>query len=91
MVETEGLHSAGIAESDFRKHVEATTPLGRIAQPADIATAAVFFASRTPAGSPARPSSWPAAPASNSTRAAYPRPGYIPLRHQQSHSRHAHH
>jgi 3-oxoacyl-[acyl-carrier protein] reductase len=45
MVETEGLHSVGFAESDFRKHVEATTPLGRIAQPKDIATAAVFFAS----------------------------------------------
>ena len=44
MVETEGLHSVGFAESDFRKHVEATTPLGRIAQPADIATAALFFA-----------------------------------------------
>jgi 3-oxoacyl-[acyl-carrier protein] reductase len=45
MVETEGLHSVGFAEGDFRKHVEATTPLGRIAQPDDIATAAVFFAS----------------------------------------------
>ncbi len=45
MVETEGFHSVGFAESDFRKHVEATTPLGRIAQPKDIATAAVFFAS----------------------------------------------
>jgi 3-oxoacyl-[acyl-carrier protein] reductase len=45
MVETEGLHAAGMAESDFRKHVEATTPLGRIAQPADIAKAVVFFAS----------------------------------------------
>jgi 3-oxoacyl-[acyl-carrier protein] reductase len=45
MVETEGLHAAGFAESDFRKHTEATTPLGRIAQPRDIATAAVFFAS----------------------------------------------
>jgi 3-oxoacyl-[acyl-carrier protein] reductase len=45
MVETEGLHAVGFAESDFRKHVEATTPLGRIAQPDDIATAAVFFAS----------------------------------------------
>ncbi len=45
MVETEGLHAAGFAESDFRKHTEATTPLGRIAQPADIAKAAVFFAS----------------------------------------------
>jgi 3-oxoacyl-[acyl-carrier protein] reductase len=45
MVETEGLHSVGFADSDFRKHVEATTPLGRIAQPNDVATAAVFFAS----------------------------------------------
>jgi 3-oxoacyl-[acyl-carrier protein] reductase len=45
MVETEGLHAVGFAESDFRKHVEATTPLGRIAQPDDIATAVVFFAS----------------------------------------------
>ncbi len=45
MVETEGLHSVGFAESDFRKHVEATTPLGRIGQPNDIATAAVFLAS----------------------------------------------
>jgi 3-oxoacyl-[acyl-carrier protein] reductase len=45
MVETEGLHTAGFAESDFRKHIEATTPLGRIAQPDDIAKAVVFFAS----------------------------------------------
>jgi 3-oxoacyl-[acyl-carrier protein] reductase len=45
MVETEGLHAAGIAESDFRKIVESQTPLGRIAQPEDIARAAVFFAS----------------------------------------------
>jgi 3-oxoacyl-[acyl-carrier protein] reductase len=45
MVETEGLHAAGIAESDFRKLVESQTPLGRIAQPEDIARAAVFFAS----------------------------------------------
>ena len=45
MVETEGFHAAGIAESDFRKQVEATTPLGRIGQPVDIAPAVVFFAS----------------------------------------------
>jgi len=45
MVETEGLHGAGIAKSDFRKTVEAQTPLGRIGQPDDIAPAAVFFAS----------------------------------------------
>jgi 3-oxoacyl-[acyl-carrier protein] reductase len=45
MVETEGLHTVGFAESDFRKMVESQTPLGRIAQPEDIARAAVFFAS----------------------------------------------
>jgi len=45
MVETEGLHAAGIAESDFRTRTESLTPLGRIAQPEDIAKAAVFFAS----------------------------------------------
>ena len=45
MVETEGIHAAGIAESDMRKQVEAQTPLGRIGQPQDIATVAVFFAS----------------------------------------------
>lgn len=45
MVETEGLHAVGFAESDFRKTVESHTPLGRIAQPEDIARAAVFFAS----------------------------------------------
>jgi 3-oxoacyl-[acyl-carrier protein] reductase len=46
MVETEGVHSAGIAESDMRKQVEAQTPLGRIGQPLDIAGAAVFLASQ---------------------------------------------
>jgi 3-oxoacyl-[acyl-carrier protein] reductase len=45
MVETEGVHTAGFAESDFRKAIEAQTPLGRIAQPEDIGRAAVFFAS----------------------------------------------
>src|SRR5260221_5429208 len=42
MIETEGLHATGIAESDFRKQTETQTPLGRIGQPQDIATAAVF-------------------------------------------------
>jgi 3-oxoacyl-[acyl-carrier protein] reductase len=45
MVETEGLHAAGIAESDMRKQTEGQTPLGRIGQPQDIAPAAVFLAS----------------------------------------------
>ena len=45
MVETEGWHAAGIADSDLHKQVEAQTPLGRIGQPRDIAPAAVFLAS----------------------------------------------
>src|SRR6266404_1437447 len=45
MIETEGFHAAGIAESDMRKQVEAQTPLGRIGQPQDVAPAVVFFAS----------------------------------------------
>jgi 3-oxoacyl-[acyl-carrier protein] reductase len=45
LVETEGVRAAGFTESDFRKSVEAQTPLGRIAQPEDIARAAVYFAS----------------------------------------------
>ena len=46
MVETEGLHSAGMVESDFRKQIEAQTPLGRIGQPQDIAGAAVSGGNR---------------------------------------------
>ncbi len=45
MVETEGVHAGGFLESDFRKQVEAQTPLGRIGQPQDIAPAVVFLAS----------------------------------------------
>jgi len=45
MVETEGVHAAGLAESAFREQVESQTPLGRIGQPQDIAPAAVFLAS----------------------------------------------
>jgi 3-oxoacyl-[acyl-carrier protein] reductase len=45
MVETEGVHAAGFAASDFRKQLEAQTPLGRIGQPQDIAPAVVFLAS----------------------------------------------
>ncbi len=45
MVETEGVHAAGFAESDFRKQLEASSPLGRIGQPNDIAPLAAFLAS----------------------------------------------
>ena len=45
MVETEGVHAAGITESDFRKAVESQTPLGRIGQPDDVAPMVVFLAS----------------------------------------------
>ncbi|HET6422651.1 MAG TPA: glucose 1-dehydrogenase [Planctomycetaceae bacterium] len=45
LVETEGTHGAGITESDFRKQIEQQTPLGRIGQPKDIATAVAFLAS----------------------------------------------
>ncbi len=44
-VMTEGVVSAGIADSDFMKSLIATTPLGRIGQPQDIARIAVFLAS----------------------------------------------
>src|SRR6185295_12836620 len=45
VVETEGLHAGGFAEGEFRKRMEASTPLGRIAQPEDISKIAVFLAS----------------------------------------------
>ena len=45
MVETEGVHTAGVLESDFRKVVESQTPLGRIGQPDDVAPMVVFLAS----------------------------------------------
>ncbi len=45
MVVTEGTHASGIIGSDFQKQLEAQTPLGRIAQPDDIAPIAVFLAS----------------------------------------------
>ncbi len=45
MVETEGVHAAGIAGSETQKGVEAQTPLGRIGQPQDIAAAALFLVS----------------------------------------------
>lgn len=45
VVATEGTHASGIIGSDFQKQLEAQTPLGRIAQPEDIAPLAVFLAS----------------------------------------------
>jgi 3-oxoacyl-[acyl-carrier protein] reductase len=45
MVVTEGSQSAGFIGSDFETGVVAQTPLGRIGQPGDIATVAVFLAS----------------------------------------------
>lgn len=45
MVETEGTHTAGFIGSDFEAGAIAQTPLGRIGQPGDIASIAVFLAS----------------------------------------------
>jgi 3-oxoacyl-[acyl-carrier protein] reductase len=45
MIETEGVHAAGIIGSDFQKQTETQTPLGRIGQPQDIASVAAFLAS----------------------------------------------
>jgi 3-oxoacyl-[acyl-carrier protein] reductase len=45
MIETEGVHAAGFAEGDFRKWVEAQSPLGRIGQTDDISPTAVYLAS----------------------------------------------
>jgi 3-oxoacyl-[acyl-carrier protein] reductase len=45
VVETEGTHSGGVIGSDFEKAAIARTPLGRIGQPGDIASIAVFLAS----------------------------------------------
>ncbi|MEO8999314.1 MAG: glucose 1-dehydrogenase [Rhodanobacter sp.] len=45
MVETEGTHAAGFIGSDFEAGTVAQTPLGRLGQPNDIASIAVFLAS----------------------------------------------
>jgi len=45
MVETEGVHTAGILGTDFYHKIVADTPLGRIGQPDDIGPVAVFLAS----------------------------------------------
>jgi len=44
-VETEGVHTMGLIGSDMEKQMIAATPLGRLAQPEDIAPIAVFLAS----------------------------------------------
>lgn len=45
MIVTEGLRETGIADSDMRKEIEKTTPLGGLGRPEDIAKAVLFFAS----------------------------------------------
>jgi 3-oxoacyl-[acyl-carrier protein] reductase len=45
MIVTEGTHTAGIIGSDLETSVLAQTPLGRLGQPDDIASVAVFLAS----------------------------------------------
>ncbi len=44
-VETEGVHNMGLSGSEFEKQMVARTPLGRLGQPDDIASVAVFLAS----------------------------------------------
>jgi 3-oxoacyl-[acyl-carrier protein] reductase len=45
MVETEGVHAAGVIGTDFEAALVAQTPLGRVGQVDDIATVATFLAS----------------------------------------------
>jgi 3-oxoacyl-[acyl-carrier protein] reductase len=45
IVETEGTHAAGVMGSDLETGLVSQTPLGRVGQPRDIATVAVFLAS----------------------------------------------
>ena len=45
MIETDGVHAAGMAGSDFQKMVETQAPLGRVGQPDDISPTAVYLAS----------------------------------------------
>ena len=45
MIETEGVHSAGLHKGDFRKWIETQSPLGRIGQSDDITPTAVYLAS----------------------------------------------
>lgn len=45
LVATEGTESAGVLRSEFETRTVSMTPLGRIGQPSDIASVAVFLAS----------------------------------------------
>lgn len=45
IVSTEGTQAGGFTGTDFEKSLVAQTPLGRVGQPTDIATVAVFLAS----------------------------------------------
>ena len=45
MIETEGVHTAGLIGSDFQKMVETQAPLGRMGQPDDISPTAIYLAS----------------------------------------------
>jgi len=45
MVETEGTVASGFIGSDFQTALQSQTPLGRVGQPEDIASVAVFLAS----------------------------------------------
>jgi 3-oxoacyl-[acyl-carrier protein] reductase len=45
LVETEGTRTAGVMGSDMENGLVAQTPLGRVGQPGDIASVAVFLAS----------------------------------------------
>lgn len=45
LIETEGTHGAGMIGSEFSTGAARETPLGRIGQPQDVATAAAFLAS----------------------------------------------
>lgn len=45
LIATEGTHTGGMAEGDFKAYYESTAPLGRIGQVDDIAPTAVYLAS----------------------------------------------